>query len=978
MNYIDEPEEIKENIKYISFVLPPISDEQKLILDKMRDNNILVNSVAGSGKTTTALYITKFFSDKNIILITYSKKLKEDTRKKRDILNLKNLDVHSFHSLCFKYYKSNDFTDKIISDTLSENLISKIILNYDIFIIDEAQDMTKLYYEFICKVIHDNIKRVKLCIIGDEYQNIYGFKNSDSRYLNYSDQLFKFDDTSWITLNLSVSYRLTKQIANFINNCVINQNRIQTIKTGIKPRYVICNVFSFGVYYEVKYYLSSGYKYDDIFILAPSIIGKEHNPVRILSNFLTKFGIPIFRPKDDESDFDEKELENKISILTFHQSKGLQRKVVIVMSFDETYFKFFGKDWDPNWCPNPIYVAITRPIERLSVIHNERNKCLQFIDIYEIRKYCDVLCPSNIWKKLEQSRFDDNEYEETINKMWSVSYLIKYLDEKTINEALEKLEIIKIKKKKKKKIEINSKVKSIYDDKELLEDVSEINETSITSYFEFQMNNKLTIYDKVLNESKIKIKEIDLKNMTIDQLLYLSNMWRSICSGYMNQILQIKSYDWITLEDFEKCNKRIKKKHLSTNLKFIEKIDTYLHDIYLYDYIDCIDNKNIWNFLCRKQITDTFILHMGCVMYIVLKNFYEKNKKIIEKIDKLKKIKNMLNHTNHSKNDMIKIDDLTFKFSETDEILDKLINEKIDENIPKFYIYNIYDGEHIEIICDFQKLEKMMFTLIEKRIKKNDDVTDETFIENNISILDMYKINPEEIIGKYNEIEQKYKIIMKQLIIKEKELIEINNEKEKIIKSLEKFTGFNIDFIKDNEIGKTMILDIETTTNGNLIIQIAYIIINFKFEEIIRRNMIIKNDKNEIDHYKQITKEEVKYGMDPINVHKILQNDLNKCKRIIGHNIRCFDIPKIMLFFKKINLKTKFPEDVIDTMTKTRVLLNLKGKSGRLKSPKLEELYEFLFKKKVNKEKQHNAFYDVLITLECYKKLIENKILYFL
>ena len=56
---------------------------------------------------------------------------------------------------------------------------------YDIIIIDEAQDMYSILYNFVLKIINDSIKPVyNMIIIGDRKQNIfYGLKSSDERYL---------------------------------------------------------------------------------------------------------------------------------------------------------------------------------------------------------------------------------------------------------------------------------------------------------------------------------------------------------------------------------------------------------------------------------------------------------------------------------------------------------------------------------------------------------------------------------------------------------------------------------------------------------------------------------------------------------------------------------------------------------------------------------------------------------------------------
>ena len=87
-------------------MLPNISQEQKDIIDKFKDNNIVVDYVAGIGKTTTNLYIAKHFAKSKILLLTYNSKLKLETRNRVETLKIKNLETHSYHSFCVKYYIS--------------------------------------------------------------------------------------------------------------------------------------------------------------------------------------------------------------------------------------------------------------------------------------------------------------------------------------------------------------------------------------------------------------------------------------------------------------------------------------------------------------------------------------------------------------------------------------------------------------------------------------------------------------------------------------------------------------------------------------------------------------------------------------------------------------------------------------------------------------------------------------------------------
>jgi len=363
------------------------SNEQIDIINNLKVNNIIVDSVAGCGKTTTNLHIAKQYNQLKILLLTYNTRLKLDTREKVNKLNLTNLEVHSYHSFCVKYLNNKCFTDDGIINILKKNVEPIQNINYDILILDEAQDISPLYYELIIYIIKYNIiKNPKLCILGDRYQSIYDFNNADNRYIIYSDLLFNINNFNWNKKKLSTSFRLTAENANFINNCIIDQNRINSIKTGIKPRYIICDTFCYEkinfespCYNEIKYYLNLGYLHEDIFVLAPSVKSNS-SPIRQLANQISKSNIPIYVPNSDEEKIDEDIIKNKIVFSTFHQSKGLERKVVIVFNIDDSYFKYYKKNVNPYSCPNEIYVALTRSIDRLTCFHHYKNNYINFIE----------------------------------------------------------------------------------------------------------------------------------------------------------------------------------------------------------------------------------------------------------------------------------------------------------------------------------------------------------------------------------------------------------------------------------------------------------------------------------------------------------------------------------------------------------------------------------------------------------------------
>ena len=98
--------------------LPLISKEQQQIIHYLQKGNVIVDAVAGSGKTTTNLYVAKQLRSQNILLLTYNARLKDETRNKVKINGLTNLEVHSYHSFCVKHYYDKSFTDTEIKNVI--------------------------------------------------------------------------------------------------------------------------------------------------------------------------------------------------------------------------------------------------------------------------------------------------------------------------------------------------------------------------------------------------------------------------------------------------------------------------------------------------------------------------------------------------------------------------------------------------------------------------------------------------------------------------------------------------------------------------------------------------------------------------------------------------------------------------------------------------------------------------------------------
>ena len=107
--------------------------------------------------------------------------------------------------------------------------------------------------------------------MGDHNQAIYEFKGANVKFLTLADKIW---GVPFEKLNLSTSYRLTNQIAWFVNKLMIRTNRINTVKSGPPVDYYIAN--SYEIYKKLGKQLrnmikNEGIREEDIFILSPSV-----------------------------------------------------------------------------------------------------------------------------------------------------------------------------------------------------------------------------------------------------------------------------------------------------------------------------------------------------------------------------------------------------------------------------------------------------------------------------------------------------------------------------------------------------------------------------------------------------------------------------------------------------------------------------------------------------------------------------------
>jgi NADH:ubiquinone oxidoreductase subunit C len=524
--------------------------------------------------------------------------------------------------------------------------------------------------------------------------------HADERYMIYADRLFAFNNKKWDKCNLTTSFRITNTMAEFVNKCVLKYDRISSTKvSSFKPRYLICNAYTYPIN-EIEYYLKMGYKSDEIFILAYSLKNKKYNkesPICKLENLIKARHpeILVYVPSSDDEKINAEVIKNKLVFSTFHQSKGLERKVVIVFGFDDSYFKYFDRNARKDMCPNTLYVAITRAKEHLTLIHNAVCDFLPFMCKEKIREYSELI------GKIGNIGQNDIKNEQDVQ----VTDLVKFLPTEVIDNCIKYLNI-NVKNEPEEKIEIQNKIKS---DTDMCEEVSEINGIAIPSYFEYSIKKNMTILDwciepNIENDVLLTfwkkhyddLSHIKCDNSVKRNLLYISTIYASLRSGYSFKSYQIKNYDWISNAVLKKCIDRMNTLKITSSSQFekqyILSSNRNIPEILnknIYGRADCVDGKTMYEFKCVEKLKSEHYLQLAIYMYI----------------------------------------DMIHRHAE---------NISSHENDYHYILFNVLTNETIEIRCELDKLRKMIEYLFYNKYVLQLNINDEEFIPKMIKVAKKY------------------------------------------------------------------------------------------------------------------------------------------------------------------------------------------------------------------------------------------------
>lgn len=308
-------------IKYKSYFDNMFNDINKnIILDKSQreaiicdEDNLLVLSGAGSGKTTTISAKVKYLIDiKNIkpdkiCVITFTKKAKEELDYKINKIFNSNVDIYTFHSLGLKiikyYYK-----------------------NKDIDIIDE-----KGQYKIICDYIKNNLfkDKDKFSLFFEAFKNKISFSEEYKLFDNYYDYHNYMYKRKYINSNTTMDNYIKEQAKR-------RRNYLKTLNGEYCKSKEEVDIANFLYLNNIDYQYEKSYKkLDNLKIYKPDFYIEQNNNY----NYIEHFGIDKVNKTNNH--YTKEELTNYLKNMKLKEKYHCDEKIEDL--FIITYSKVLGK-----------------------------------------------------------------------------------------------------------------------------------------------------------------------------------------------------------------------------------------------------------------------------------------------------------------------------------------------------------------------------------------------------------------------------------------------------------------------------------------------------------------------------------------------------------------------------------------------------------------------------------------------------------
>ncbi len=239
--------EIERNITPEQYkrIFGGLSDKQRKIIDDSKSKYIVVAAGPGSGKTKVlvhklaSLLSVEDVKHEQLLMVTFSRAAATEFKKRLIELigNAANfVEIKTFHSYCFDLLGKIGTLEgsvnvvKDAAETIKNGEVEQGKIVKSVLVVDEAQDMDKHEFDLVKALMEIN-EDMRVIAVGDDDQNIYEFRGSDSKYLKSL-----IEDHGATKYEMTANYRSVKPIVSLANAFVgkiKNRLKIEPIESAL-------------------------------------------------------------------------------------------------------------------------------------------------------------------------------------------------------------------------------------------------------------------------------------------------------------------------------------------------------------------------------------------------------------------------------------------------------------------------------------------------------------------------------------------------------------------------------------------------------------------------------------------------------------------------------------------------------------------------------------------------------------------------
>ena len=206
-----------------------LSNRQCEIIDDKESKYIVVAAGPGSGKTRVlvhklaSLLLLEDVKHEQLLMLTFSRAAATEFKKR--LIDLVGnaahyVDIKTFHSYSFDLVGKQGSLDeakdvvRLAAEMIENGEVEASKIAKSVLVIDEAQDMGEDDFRLVQALMRQN-EEMRVIAVGDDDQNIYGFRGSDSKYMQ---SLVEQDGAK--LYEMTDNYRSAKAIVDCANRYV--------------------------------------------------------------------------------------------------------------------------------------------------------------------------------------------------------------------------------------------------------------------------------------------------------------------------------------------------------------------------------------------------------------------------------------------------------------------------------------------------------------------------------------------------------------------------------------------------------------------------------------------------------------------------------------------------------------------------------------------------------------------------------------